>query len=184
LRTRLPVLPSVLVLLVLTGPAHALTNPEPSRNETRWHDDKPELLHREAYAVAVERRLWDVAVGMVRDAVAEEHEADMREAERAAARGARPTSRPSRVAAPSTGRCGGDLPSCEIMERESGGSLTAQNPTSSASGKWQFIDSTWNDYGGYPTAADAPEDVQDAKARELWAGGAGCSHWSQTASGC
>jgi hypothetical protein len=30
-----------------------------------------------------------------------------------------------------------------VAERESGGSPTAQNPTSSAAGKWQFLDSQW-----------------------------------------
>ena len=35
------------------------------------------------------------------------------------------------------------------MMRESGGDIRAQNPTSSASGKWQFIASTWAGYGGY-----------------------------------
>jgi hypothetical protein len=89
---------------------------------------------------------------------------------------------PSRIdvsSEPSSGRCGGDLPDCSIMECESGGSLTAQNPSSSASGKWQVIDGTWNNYGGYGSAAEAPESVQDAKARELWAGGSGASHWQQ-----
>jgi len=80
--------------------------------------------------------------------------------------------------ASSGGRCGGDLPPCYVMERESGGSLTAENSRSSASGKWQFLDSTWNGYGGYAHASDAPETVQDARARELWNGGAGCSSWS------
>lgn len=75
------------------------------------------------------------------------------------------------------GRCGGNLPPCCVMQRESGGSITAQNPTSTASGKWQFINGTWNGYGGYAEAWQAPESVQDAKAAELWAGGAGASHW-------
>ena len=83
--------------------------------------------------------------------------------------------RPASV--PSSGRCGGDLPPCCVMMRESGGSLTAQNPTSTASGKWQFINGTWGGYGGYAEAWMAPESVQDARARELWAGGAGASHW-------
>lgn len=77
-----------------------------------------------------------------------------------------------------SGRCGGDLPPCYVMQRESGGNIRAENPVSTASGKWQFVDGTWNNYGGYAHAADAPEWVQDAKARETWAGGAGCSHWS------
>ncbi|WP_426572308.1 transglycosylase family protein [Aquihabitans sp. McL0605] len=89
-----------------------------------------------------------------------------------------PVTRQAPAAGPSTGRCGGDLPPCYIMNRESGGSLTAKNPSSSASGKWQFLDSTWAGYGGYSSASQAPESVQDAKARQLWAGGSGCGHWS------
>jgi hypothetical protein len=77
-----------------------------------------------------------------------------------------------------SGACGGDLPPCYVMRRESGGSLTAQNPTSTASGKWQFLRSTWAGFGGYSEAWMAPESVQDAKARILWDGGRGCSHWS------
>ena len=77
-----------------------------------------------------------------------------------------------------SGRCGGSLPPCYVMQRESGGSLTARNPSSTASGKWQFLNGTWNGYGGYPTAASAPEAVQDARAAQVWAGGAGCSNWS------
>lgn len=85
---------------------------------------------------------------------------------------------PVAAPAPASGRCGGDLPPCWVMQRESGGNIHAQNPHSSASGKWQFIRSTWAGYGGYAEAHLAPESVQDAKARELWAGGSGCGHWS------
>ena len=83
---------------------------------------------------------------------------------------------------PSThGACGGDLPPCYVMMRESGGSLTARNPTSSASGKWQFLDSTWAGFGGYARAYLAPESVQDARARQVWDHGRGCSAWARAA---
>jgi hypothetical protein len=93
--------------------------------------------------------------------------------------------------------CGGDLPPCSIVRRESkfdlriwngpGGGCYApfgyrgsSSPCggSTASGKFQFIRRTWNGYGGYVNAADAPATVQNAKAREVWAHGRGCSHWS------
>ncbi len=78
---------------------------------------------------------------------------------------------------PSSGRCGGDLPPCSVMMCESGGSLTAHN-ASGADGKWQIIPSTWAGYGGYARPSAAPEAVQDARARELYAGGAGARQWS------
>ncbi len=95
----------------------------------------------------------------------------------------RSRSRSTPASQTSSGRCGGDLPSCSVMECESGGSLTAHNPTSSASGKWQIIDPTWKGTeaganSGVSSAADAPEHVQDAAAREIYAGGAGRSQWT------
>jgi hypothetical protein len=90
--------------------------------------------------------------------------------------------------------CGGQLPPCYVLQREDpsgdpaiwNGSCHApvgwlgSSPcgTSSASGLWQFIRSTWNDFAGYVNAADAPVEVQNQKAALVWAGGAGCSHWS------
>lgn len=74
--------------------------------------------------------------------------------------------------------CGGDLPPCWVKWRESHGDYTALNRSSGASGAWQFLDSTWAGHGGYSKAMYAPPDVQDERAREVWNGGAGCSHWS------
>lgn len=68
-----------------------------------------------------------------------------------------------------------------LADQESGGDPTAENPVSSASGKYQYIDSTWHGLtydnpstpakeGIYPPASkyahakDAPEAIQDAVA--------------------
>lgn len=56
--------------------------------------------------------------------------------------------------------------------QESSGNPTAQNPASSASGKYQYIDGTWNSHAKlyykpavqFVHAKDAPEEVQDALA--------------------
>lgn len=53
-----------------------------------------------------------------------------------------------------------------IRALESGGDYTAQARGSTASGAYQFLNSTWARYGGYARAADAPPSVQDAKAAE------------------
>lgn len=92
-----------------------------------------------------------------------------------------PTAAPVVPVAPTpvatSGACGGNLPPCCVMMRESGGNPTAVNQSSGASGKWQFMSGTWANYGGYPTAASAPEWVQDERAAQIWAGGAGAGHW-------
>lgn len=97
----------------------------------------------------------------------------------ALARLSKHTARASRGSTRPRNRVGGDLPPLHVVMCESGGSYTAENPRSTASGRYQIVDSSWNGYRGYSHAADAPPDVQDAKAREMWNGGRGASHWSQ-----
>ncbi len=97
------------------------------------------------------------------------------EAEKAAAFANAIKSRP--VA--STGRVGGGG-SCSpdaIIQRESKGDPNAVNPSTGAGGKYQFMPGTWGGYGGYARAQDAPESVQDEKFQQVYAGGAGSSHW-------
>lgn len=86
-----------------------------------------------------------------------------------------------------TGACGGSLPPCFVLARESGGNLTAVSPAGYCAnagegghcyGKWQFGLPTWGGWGGYANPIDAPESVQDDRARAVWAGGAGCSAWA------
>jgi hypothetical protein len=57
-----------------------------------------------------------------------------------------------------------------VKHFESSGNYTAVNPHSGAAGAYQFVPSTWRQYGSqlgidtsqYPTAAMAPPEVQDA----------------------
>lgn len=152
---------------------------------TRWYANAVAAERWYAYATAANR--WYAAV-----AANERRNATVSAAQRWYAAASHPHAAPRSGApvvsrrtssapaafTPGSGRCGGSLPPCYVMMRESKGSLTARNPSSTAAGKWQFLASTWNGYGGYSSAAQAPESVQDAKAALVWAGGAGCSAWS------
>jgi murein DD-endopeptidase MepM/ murein hydrolase activator NlpD len=53
-----------------------------------------------------------------------------------------------------------------IRTIESGDDYAVQNSGSTASGAYQFLDTTWAGYGGYTSAWQAPPAVQDAKAIE------------------
>jgi muramidase (phage lysozyme) len=87
----------------------------------------------------------------------------------------------ARTKAPArTGRGGGGRSSCDpgsIVQRESKGDPNAVSSRSGAGGKYQFLPSTWAGYGGYARAQDAPGSLQDERFNEVWAGGAGSSHW-------
>lgn len=81
---------------------------------------------------------------------------------------------PTRLPGAGSGRCGGDLPPCWVMMRESRGDPNAFNPTGCSGrgcyGKWQFDPRTGNGRGS--------EAEQDAEARRVWDDGRGCSHWN------
>lgn len=70
----------------------------------------------------------------------------------------------------------GGIASC-IAKYESGGNPRAQNPHSSASGLFQFVDGTWNHFGGYARAMYAPVSVQLQKFYIVWNGGRGAGNW-------
>lgn len=64
------------------------------------------------------------------------------------------------------------------------GDYRAENPTSTASGRYQFVDGTFRatkaaQAGGWTHAADAPPEVQDAAFAEVWDDGRGSHHWRE-----
>jgi len=98
---------------------------------------------------------------------------EVRHRQRSAPVASEPQSAPQASGGPSNGWA---IPEAIVM-CESGGNYSAENPTSSASGAYQIIDGTWGGYGGYSHASDAPPSVQDERAAQIYAGGAGRGHW-------
>lgn len=88
------------------------------------------------------------------------------------------------VVASTGSNCGGtEYPPCEVAWRESRNTYDAYNPTGCGGngcyGRWQFS-GAWAGQLGLPAdLSTATPEQQDAAARELWAGGAGCSHWAE-----
>lgn len=72
----------------------------------------------------------------------------------------------------------GGIAAC-IRKWESGGNYTAQNPSSTASGAYQFLDSTWQHVTGLSgRAMNYPPSTQDSAFYKLWNGGAGSGQWT------
>lgn len=142
-------------------------------------------IRREQYVLVLNVLAWNNAVRL------QTAEAGVRAIPPRPERSSRPLAAPVLASAPvSSGACGGDLPSCCTLEHESHGNPYAVEPGHAgapsgdpgdpehhASGLWQFMPRTWNGFDGYPYAAAAPAAVQNEKARQVFAGGAGASNW-------
>lgn len=71
----------------------------------------------------------------------------------------------------------GGIAAC-IRKYESGGNYQAENPNSTASGAYQFLDSTWQSVTGLSgRAKNYSPSQQDAAFYKLWNNGRGANQW-------
>lgn len=157
---------ALLSLVLVVSPALGDSPHEPIPKPTKPTVD-PVLVHYAEHAYTRNVLVWVHAIEVHRARI--EH---ARERARAESESDTPGTRAPRVLASGTGSvnghpCGGALPPCYVLERESNGS-NAQNPDGrSASGYWQIQDATWGGFMGYARAVDAPAWVQDLRASQL-----------------
>ena len=141
------------------------------------------------YAAAVEAARQEAEQEALDEALRKRREEKERWADASASATGEPTAAPTSNYVP-TGNCGGwegtiaaHFPAdqvgkaCRVMMCESGGNPTAANPRSTASGLFQFLDSTWVNTTGTPAPASAYSGpTQVAAAAKLWRS-SGWSPW-------
>jgi septal ring factor EnvC (AmiA/AmiB activator) len=102
--------------------------------------------------------------------------AQQQAAARASAAGSAGGSSSPTPVGPSYGPGGSWTIPSQVVQCESGGQNLTPN-SAGASGYYQFMPGTWNGYGGYGQAYQAPKSLQDQRAQQVWSGGSGASNW-------
>ena len=166
-----------------------------SRNDTRQplvsDIEQMAIDKRASQKAQVEKRAQELAEAEKRAAEEKARIAAQREAERKAALAAaaekarkqREANSKPRVYKPRTTQptqnhvAPGGIAAC-IRKYESGGNYRALNPSSGASGAYQFMDATWQSVTGLPgKAMNYSPAQQDAAFWKLWNNGRGAHNW-------